>query len=258
VLGGIVVMLLLLAAWGGFVYFNRSSTHPPTYFDDFSSYTPGQPPAGYLLRGASSAAPTVEEVGGAGSAHRLLSFPEVDGQYWDSWALKDGLTLQAPYTVTVKLNFQTSGDRGGVTIAWNDTNQDRIDIQPNIFGQNIEFRIAYTGPHPSSPNITGPALNHGGLPIQIDTDYWLRVAVTNNEPEQGQVLVYWSTDGINFTPVVTATQLADVTGLAGMSTAGPHLPNVLFDDFRIPRDAQRAKKGRKDSLSCGMKKLYSR
>ena len=72
------------------------TTAQPIYFDDFSSYTPGQPPTGYLLRGASGAAPTVQEVGGTGPAYRRLSFPYVGGQYWDSWALKDGLTLQAP------------------------------------------------------------------------------------------------------------------------------------------------------------------
>ena len=127
-----------------------TSTNSVRYFDDFRSYTPDQPPASYLLRGASGAAPMIEEVGGTGSAFRLLGFPQISNQYWDSWALKDGLTLHAPYVVTVKLNFQTSGDRGGLTIAWNDTNWDRIDIQQNIFWQNIEFRITYTGPIPSS------------------------------------------------------------------------------------------------------------
>ena len=208
-------------------------TTPPTYFDDFSSYTPGQPPTGYLLRGASGVVPTVQEVGGTGPAYRLLSFPYVGGQYWDSWALKDGLTLQAPYVVTVKLNFQTSGDRGGLTIAWNDTNWDRIDIQPNIYWQDVEFRITYTGPNPSSPVVTGAALTPGGLPMQVGTDYWLQVAATSNGPGQGQVIVSWSTDGTNFTPIVTATGLADVSGLAGMGTAGPNLPNTFFDDFQI-------------------------
>ena len=53
----------------------------PIYFDDFSSYTPGQPPTSYLIRGASGAAPTVQEVGGTGPAYRRLRFPYVAGQY---------------------------------------------------------------------------------------------------------------------------------------------------------------------------------
>jgi hypothetical protein len=57
-----------------------AAAQPLTYFDDFSSYTPGQPPPGYLLRGASGAAPTVQEVGGTGPAYRRLSFPYVGGQ----------------------------------------------------------------------------------------------------------------------------------------------------------------------------------
>lgn len=209
------------------------SSCSPTFFDDFSSYTPGQPPTGYLLRGATGVVPTVQEVGGTGPAYRLLNFPYVGGQYWDSWALKDGLTLQAPYVVKVKINFQTSGDRGGLTIAWNDTNWDRIDIQPNIYWQDVEFRITYTGPIPSSPVVTGAALSRGGLPMQIGTDYWLQIAATSNGPGQGQVIVSWSTDGSNFTTIVTATGLADLSGLTGMGTAGPNLPNVHFDNFQV-------------------------
>lgn len=204
-----------------------------TYFDDFSSDTLGHPPAGYLLRGASGAAPTVQEAGGTGPAYHLLNFPYVGGQYWDSWALKDGLTLQAPYVVKVKLKFKTSGDRGGLTIAWNDTNWDRIDTQPNIYWQDVEFRITYTGSIPSSPVVTGSALNPGGLPMQVKTDYWLQIVATSNGPGQGQVIVSWSTDGNTFTPIVTATGLADVTGLTGLGTAGPNLPNVFFDDFQV-------------------------
>src|SRR5262249_2755514 len=105
------------------------------YFDDFSGYTPGAPPTGWLLRGADQVTPTVKEVGGSDPSYRLVDFPEVPWQYWDRWLLKDGLMLSSFYTVTVKLNFQNSvADRAGLTIAWNDTNSNRIDIQPNVYG----------------------------------------------------------------------------------------------------------------------------
>lgn len=204
-----------------------------TYFDDFSSYTPGQPPTGYLLRGASGVSPTIEEVGGTGPAYRLLNFPAVSNQYWDRWVLKNGLMLCNSYVVTVKLNFQTSGDRAGLAIAWNDADWDRIDIQPNVFYQNIEFRITYTGSVSASPVVSGSALNRYSLPMTTNTDYWLRVAATSTGPGQGQVVVYWSTDGTNFTSVVTATGLANISGLVGMSTSGPNLPDTDFDDFSM-------------------------
>ena len=204
-------------------------TPPGTnYFDDFSSYAPGQPPNGYIIRGASGVTPTIQNVGGT----NLLNFPAVSGEYWDSWVLKDGLTLCNSYTVTAKLNFQTSGDRGGVTIAWNDANWDRIDIQPNIYFQNIEFHLTYTGSIPSSPSVTGPALNRYSLPMNVGSDYWLRIVATSAGPGQCQVIVYWSTDGTNFTPEVTATGLATVTGQAGVGTSGPNLPNVYFENFQ--------------------------
>jgi serine/threonine protein kinase len=203
-----------------------------SYFDDFSNDTPGQPPNGYLLRGASGVNATVQEVGGSGPAYRLLNFPAVSNQYWDRWVLESGLMLCSAYTITVKINFQTSGDRGGLTIAWNDANWDRIDIQPNIFYQNIEFRITYTGSVPASPSVTGPALNRYSLPMNVGSDYWLRVVASSAGPGQGQVVVYWSSDGINFTSEVTATGLANIAGLVGMSTAGPNLPNVYFDNFQ--------------------------
>src|SRR5207244_165230 len=98
------------------------------------------PPSGWLLRGANEITPTIQEIGGTGPAYRLVSFPEVAWQYWDRWLLKDGLTLSASYTVTVKMNFRNSvADRAGLTIAWNDANWNRIDIQPNVYGQDIEF-----------------------------------------------------------------------------------------------------------------------
>ncbi len=93
--------------------------------------------------------------------------------------------------------------------------------------------MTYTGPVTSNVQISGPATTPGGLQFSAGTDYWLRVSATSNGPGQGQVIVYWSSDNIAFTPVVTATGLADLTGLVGLGTAGPHLPHVYFDDLKV-------------------------
>jgi hypothetical protein len=208
----------------------QSQQSAQAYFDDFGTYTPGSPPAGWLLRGTDGITPTIEEVGGSGPGYRWVSFPEVPWQYWDKWLLKPDLVLSSHYIVTVKMNFQNSvADRAGLTIAWDDASWNRIDIQPNVYWDDIEFRVAYTGPLPSNVNVA----NTDYIPIHAFTDYWLRVEAFDHGPGQGQVNVYWSTDGTNFTQVITATGLATVTGLAGISTAGPHMPHTHFDDFSI-------------------------
>lgn len=171
--------------------------------------------------------PTIQQGNGA----NVFNFPYVGNQYWDAWGLWPNLTMCNAYTVTTRLNFQTSGDRGGLTIGWNDTNWNRIDIQVNIYWQDIEFRITYNGPNPSNPVVTGPGLTQGSLPVTPGNDYWLRVVASSTGPGQGQVLVYLSSDGVNFTQEVTATGLADITGWCGVSTAGPNLPNVWFENF---------------------------
>jgi hypothetical protein len=61
----------------------QPSSKEAIYFDDFSSYTPGFPPTGWLLRGADQVTPTVQEIGGIGPSYRLVDFPEVPWQYWD-------------------------------------------------------------------------------------------------------------------------------------------------------------------------------
>jgi len=109
------------------------------FSDDFSSYPAGQPPTGWLLRGTNGMTPSITNVGG--TAGNVLSFPAVSGQYWDRWALKDTVTAVAPYTATVKMNFQSSvADRAGITIGWKDDTWNRISIQPNVYWDNIEFR----------------------------------------------------------------------------------------------------------------------
>jgi regulation of enolase protein 1 (concanavalin A-like superfamily) len=202
-----------------------------TYFDDFSSYPPGQPPAGWLLRGsAETITPTIQEVGGSGPDYRQVFFPEVLWEYWDKWMIKDDLYLTGSYTVTVKMNFQTEmADRAGLTIAWDDAHWNRLDIQPNVYWDDIEFRITYIGPI----TYTYWATWEQYIPIDAFTDYWLRVEATDFGPGHGQAIISWSTDDITFRQVITATGLPEVAGRVGISTAGPHMPPVFFDDFTV-------------------------
>lgn len=206
--------------------------------DDFSGYTAGISPTGWLMRGAVAMAdPVIEEVGGTGPAHRLLSFPEVSWQYWDKWLLKGNPILSSSYTVSVKVNFQNSvADRAGLTIGWNDANWNRIDIQPNVYWDDVEFRVSYAGPITPTVIVT----NVGYLPIDAYTDYWLRAVVADHGPGLGTVVVYWSADNVVYQPIVTATGLAEVTGWAGVGTAGPHLPHTHFDDFLVSTTASPA------------------
>ena len=200
------------------------------YFDDFSSYTPGSPPSGWLLRGVDLVSVTVKDVGGTGQSYRIVDFQEVPWQYWGRTLLKDGLIPHAPYTVTVKLDFQNKvADRAGLTIAWND-NSNYIEIHPNVYHNDIEFRPTYSGPIQSNVKVSNVV---GYIPISPFTDYWLRVDVKDDRPGQGQLSVLWSTDGTHFTQVANATGLQNLRGLAGVSTAGPHLPHVYFDDFSV-------------------------
>lgn len=197
-----------------------------SYVDDFSKYPIGQPPNGWLLRGVTEVTPTIEEVGGTGPTYRLVNFPEVPWQYWDKWLLKNGFIPSPNYTIKVKLNFQNNiADRAGLTIAWNDSDGTHIDIQPNVYGDEIEFRPM------ASPNLVVTKYN----PIVINgyTDYWLKVIVTDNGPNKGIADIYWSKDNVGYIHVLKATGLARVKGLVGISTAGPHLPHMHFDNFSV-------------------------
>ena len=199
-----------------------------SYFDNFSGYTPGAAPSGWLLRGAGEVAPVIEEFGGTGAAYRLVSFPEVSWQYWDRWLLRNSLQFTSAYTVTTKLRaLNDVADRLGLTIAWNDANWDRIDIQPNVYHDDIEFRVTYSGSKPSHTTLS----TVGSITMNANQDYWLRAVAKDFGPGQCQVEVFWSENGSTFRKVVVATGLAEITGRVGLSTAGPHLPHTHFDDF---------------------------
>jgi len=217
-------------ATNGMVWSFTTISSELDYFDDFSSYPVGFPPSGWIERGTTGISPTVIEVGGTGPDYRLVNFPEVSWEYWDKWLLYPSLTLSSSYVVQVKKRFNNSiADRAGLTIAWNDSNWNRIDIQPNVYGDDIEFRVSYTGPNPSKIVINTLA----SIIIDSYVNYWLKVVAYYPEPGLGQVDVYWSSDNINFVHVLNVTGLPDLTGIVGISTAGPHLPNMYFDDFAI-------------------------
>ncbi len=208
----------------------QSSSTSCQFIDDFSSYRTGIPPDGWLLRGEQSITPVIVEFGGKGPDFRAVSFPEVSWQYWDKWLLKADLICSRTYEVTVKLIFKNEvADRAGITIAWNETNWDRIDVQANVYHNDIEFRPTYSGPTKSDMKVN----NIGKIPIEAGRSYWIRVLANDHGSGKGKVTVFWSTDGINFQTVVTAEGLPNLTGLVGISTAGPHLPNVIFDDFQV-------------------------
>jgi hypothetical protein len=200
-----------------------------SYSDDFSSYPLGSPPAGWVERGETSISPVIVDAGGSGSQFRAVRFPEVPWQYWDKWLLRPGPVFSHSYEVTVKMEFLNDvADRAGITIAWNDSNWNRIDIQPNVYTDNIEFRVTYAGDIVANPQTT--VLN--AISIQANREYWLRAVAEDDGPGQGQVTVYWSSDGANFIPVLQAQGLASLDGWVGLSSAGPHLPAVIFDDFQ--------------------------
>ena len=155
----------------------------------------------------------------------MLLFPYISNHYWESWALKDegGKVLCGLYTVTAKMTFLTSGDRAGITIAWHDSTGRYIEIQPNFYWKDIEYRS----------NLGGTFMPSYGssLPMSPGVPYWLRAQVTNNTPGAGAVTVLWSTDGTHFSQVGTITGVSDLNGLAGVGTAGPNLPETAYSLF---------------------------
>jgi len=113
--------------------------------------------------------------------------------------------------------------------AWNAVNSDHIDVQPNLYWEHIEVHVKYSGPNPANVVVASTLR----LSIKAFTDYWLKIAAKDYGPGRGQLQVFWSTDGRAFEQAVIVTGLPDLTGMAGISTAGPHLPHTHFDDFRV-------------------------
>jgi hypothetical protein len=208
------------------------ATTGPIFQDDFEAYPTGSPPAGYHIRGANPAVttPTIVDTGTAWG--KAVEFPYVGWQYWDQFLIKDGLELSGPFTVTVKMRFLTSvADRAGLAIGWRDATGDHIGIEPNVYGDGIEFRVS--DGLGASYAVTGG----GGLQINANTDYWLRVATDRLPNGDDSIVVYWSTNGSTFTEVLRATGPssggAATHGMIGVSHAGPNLPQVRFDNLAV-------------------------
>jgi len=87
--------------------------------------------------------------------------------------------------------------------------------------------------------VTGSALPRGGLTINANTNYWLRVRSKIQANGDGELQVLWSTDGTNFTQVMDAVGPSlsgdAMAGMVGVGTAGPGMPQVWFDDFTLTR-----------------------
>lgn len=222
---------VILPAQDEMLYFPMVTKNHIVYLNDFSRYRTGYPPEGWIQRGTNEITPTVIEFDGTGPDHNMVHFPEVHWQYWDKWLLYPEIDLIEPdYIVKVMMRFNNSiADRAGMTIAWNDQNWDRIEIQPNVYHDDIEFRVAYSGPNPS--NIVINTLS--SITIDAGVNYWLKAIAHYPGPGLGQVDVYWSTNNVDFIHVLKVTGLPDLTGITGMSTAGPHLPSTYFDNFSI-------------------------
>ena len=143
------------------------------FSDDFSSYSVGQMPPGWLRRGTTGLTPTIQDVDGSGPAFQVMQFPEVSWQYWNCWMIKDHLSLGSEYTVTSEVDFQNSvADKADITVGWKDTTGDGIHIEPDIYGGDIEFHASANNGQPlSGVTVTGSATQSGGLTISANTIY---------------------------------------------------------------------------------------
>jgi len=207
-----------------------SATSPISYFDDFSSYPVSQSPAGWTEYGSNLITPTIEEVGGVGPEHRLLSFPLSPATYQEKYLIKDGVEFETG-SVTTKVNFQINRDEAGLALAYNDPgNHIRVTVNPFWDDMTIWEVVAAR-----QRNIV--STGRGNLPISLDTDYWLRTVIAPGSAGSGNTLtVYWSTDGNNFTSLLTVPDLAGSWGRVGYITWSYSPPHVHFDDFQVFAD----------------------
>lgn len=197
---------------------------PVALLEDFSQSALGSFPAGWSAMGSGQFTPSIVESGGSGTQYHVLDFPEVGWEYWDKWAIRNGVVASNVYTAQVKLRFLNSvADRAGLTVAMNRDTLARIDIQPNVYTNQIEFRSSFGGTVSTLATIA----------VDAGTDYWLRAVGENQGPNAGKISVYWSTNGTTFAKVLEVTGLSTVSGEVGVSTAGPHMPHTQFDDFRL-------------------------
>ncbi len=219
----------IIAASAGFGLGIFHHVESNDYFDDFTYYVDDHPPAGWLLIGSEDVLPIIKKISSV-PFNRILEFPAAIGNYREKWVLYPDIVFSDEYTITFNTTIQsTNSERAGLTIAWNEDNNDRIDIHLNELTDEIEFRVTYSGSNPS--NIVVNQLL--SIPINALTKYWIRVEARDYGPGDGEVNVYLSTDNLNFLHMINATGLPDLTGITGFSTGGINLPRVYFDDLKI-------------------------
>lgn len=196
------------------------------YFDDFSTHPIGSTPAGWTEYGTQAISTEIVAYGGNGSNYHRLEFPAYVAEQTRKWLIKDGLTV-GEATTTVKLNFQTSSDGGGLVVAWQDSDN-LIAVMPNPFWDEITVWEITDGE-------VSRAWNSGGrytVSIENNQDYWLRVMTQVDPIEGNQLFVYWSTDGVNFTERVAINNVSRIEGQVGVGTY-QFLSHTLFDDFHV-------------------------
>lgn len=207
---------------------NSSENTSNIFEEDFDSYSLGTTPSGWITRGLNEIKPIT--VTTAKDGDNAIFFPGKQNTYSDKWLLKNDFALSAPFTLITKLNFQDSvADRAGITFAWDDDTWDRIDIQANVYHNNIEVRSIEDGTISSDIIIT----KLKDIKINKSVPYWLKILVKEEGENNWVIYIYWSSDGNDYDLVQTAKGMNKTSGLFGLSTAGPNFPNVLFDDIQI-------------------------
>jgi hypothetical protein len=197
-----------------------------SYFDNFASYAVGTVPSGWTVYGTPEISPNVVTHGGTGSNYHRLEFPAYVAEQTHKWLVKDGLTV-GEATITVKLNFQTSSDGGGLVLGWEDSDN-LIAVMPNPFWDEITVWEFVDGEVSRTWNSGG----RNTVSIQTNQDYWLRVVTHIDEAEGNQLLAYWSTDGSTFFEEVVANNVSRLEGQVGVGTY-QFLSHTLFDDFHV-------------------------
>lgn len=200
--------------------------------EDFSGYPISETPDDWVELGSAESLPTVEEVGGSGTDYQAIIFPSPGEEPGDNWLLKSDFSLSESYQVTTKLTFDLADSgKAGITIAWDESTSDHIDILADFEKNTIEATEYLSGEEPSSLSIdTLDTIN-----IEAGTPYWLRIEAVEDVNYLSEMDVYWSTDGVDFSPILHVTGVNSIAGLTGMSVSGDQRDSIVFDDFSIQR-----------------------
>jgi nucleoside phosphorylase len=190
--------------------------------EDFSNYTPGQMPSGWIQDGGRGITPTIVEIGGAGPNYRQLGFAARWNEATDEILILNNLRLETPFAITVKLNFQTMYDRAGLVLDWHNLGH-YTRVQLDVNNDTLEFWEL------------GPGVDNrdriGDVIIAPQADYWL--CTIANRTGQQQLEVFWSTDGEKFQFLKTFLVDEELSGRVGLATSGRNLPEMHFDNLRV-------------------------